>query len=89
MYLKKKRNLSTANLKYLTVENALADAANFIQKMNKAYNFSSTQKWIAFGGSYGGALTIWMRVRYPNLVFGGVSSSGPVAPVVNFKSILH
>lgn len=75
-------------MKYLTVQNALADAANFIQKMNKAYKFSPTQKWIAFGGSYGGALVVWMRVSYPNLVYGGVSSSGPIAPVVNFKSTL-
>lgn len=72
-------------MKYLTVEQALGDAANFIQQMNKAYNFTS-EKWIAFGGSYGGALVVWMRVRYPNLVYGGVSSSGPIAPVVNFKS---
>lgn len=81
-----RRNLKTENMQYLKVEQALADAAYFIQEMNKAYNFTSDQKWIAFGGSYGGALVVWMRVRYPNLVYGGISSSGPIAPVVNFKS---
>lgn len=72
-------------MKYLFSAQALADAANFIQTMTKEHGFSDKQKWIIFGGSYSGALAIWMRQKYPNLVAGAVGSSGPVFLQVNFR----
>lgn len=72
---------------YLTVEQTLADIANFIMSMNKKYKFHPTQKWIVFGGSYGGALAVWIRLLYPHLVYGVISSSGPINLVVDFKRI--
>lgn len=47
------RNTSTANLKYLTSEQALADAAVFIQSINKKEKIQHP-KWVVFGGSYPG-----------------------------------
>lgn len=80
------RNLKLKNLKYLTVQQTLADAANFIRQMNRNHGITKKQKWIVFGGSYGGALAVWLKVKYPEMVFGVVSSSGPINPVINFES---
>jgi hypothetical protein len=68
----------TADLeKYLTVEQALADAAFFVESMLKA-NPKWNGKWVVFGCSYSGALSAWFRLKYPNLVVGSVAPSGPV-----------
>lgn len=78
--------MSTNSLKFLTSEQALADAAHFIDAMNNLYNFEPSQKWVMFGGSYAGALALWMREKYPEKAYGAISSSGPIAPVVDFDS---
>lgn len=52
--------------------------------MKRKYHFQSTQKWIVFGGSYGGALATWLVEKYPHLVYGAVGSSGTEKAVLNF-----
>jgi hypothetical protein len=47
------RDLSTENLVYLSSEQALADLAHFSAFINQTMNLT-TNKWIAFGGSYPG-----------------------------------
>ncbi|XP_023948748.2 putative serine protease K12H4.7 [Bicyclus anynana] len=77
-------DLSTKNLVYLSSHQALADLANFIIAMNDKYKFNREVKWIAFGGSYPGSLAAWLRLKYPHLVHGAISSSGPLLAKVNF-----
>lgn len=73
----------------LTVDQALADAAMFIQKMNDQYTFQSTQKWIIFGGSYAGALAMWLVELYPDIAYGAISSSGTVKATMNFRQFFE
>lgn len=64
------RDLSTANLKYLSSEQGLADLATFRVAMAKQYGLTDDNKWILFGGSYPGALAAWFRYKYPHLAHG-------------------
>lgn len=77
--------MSTENLKYLTSKQALADTAHFIKNMTEKYLFTKNQKWIAYGGSYAGALAIWMIEKYSDLIHGVISTSGPVFLKVDFN----
>ncbi|KAI1723133.1 serine carboxypeptidase s28 domain-containing protein [Ditylenchus destructor] len=76
-------NTSTANLKYLSSEQALADAAVFIQSINKKEKIQNP-KWVVFGGSYPGNLAAWLREKYPDLVVGAVASSAPVRAKLDY-----
>ncbi|KAF5283542.1 hypothetical protein FQA39_LY17322 [Lamprigera yunnana] len=78
-------NLNTENLVYLSSQQALADLANFVVVTNKRYNLSSKVKWIVFGGSYPGSLAAWMRLKYPHLIDGAMSASGPLLALADFK----
>lgn len=71
-------------MKYLSSEQALADLAQFIQAKNVEYKFGDDVKWIAFGGSYPGSLAAWVREKYPNLIYGSVSTSGPLLAKADF-----
>ena len=78
-------DLSIKNLSYLTSEQALADLAEFVKAMKLHYKLADTQKWIAFGGSYPGSLAAWAREKYPELIYGSISSSGPLLAKVDFQ----
>ena len=59
------------NLGFLSIEQAMADFAKVI----KGYK---TDKVIAFGGSYGGMLSAYMRYTYPHLIYGALAASAPI-----------
>lgn len=77
-------DLSTKNLQYLSSQQALADLANFVENMNDKYKLPPSTKWIVFGGSYPGSLAAWMRLKYPHLVHGAMSASGPLLAQIDF-----
>ena len=69
------------NLKYLTVEQTLNDFNDFM----KEYRLSIPGKpraAVLFGGSYGGMLAAWLRMKFPQTFQGAIAAS---APIIYFK----
>ena len=64
-----------ACLSYCTVEQALADYAVVVQKLRSVYGNVPV---VAIGGSYGGMLAAWFRLKYPASVQGAISASAPI-----------
>eukprot|EP01103_Thecamoeba_quadrilineata_P016855 TRINITY_DN5770_c0_g1_i1.p1 TRINITY_DN5770_c0_g1~~TRINITY_DN5770_c0_g1_i1.p1 ORF type:complete len:468 (+),score=83.33 TRINITY_DN5770_c0_g1_i1:968-2371(+) len=79
-------DLSTNNMRFLSSEQALADAAYFLEHFNGT--LANPGPWIVFGCSYSGALSAWFRAKYPNLVIGSIAPSGPVNALLNFTEYL-
>lgn len=67
------------NLKFLTVPQVLWDFIDVIDHVRSETYYAATDKAvIAVGGSYGGMLSAWMRLKYPNQVQGALASSAPI-----------
>lgn len=64
----------------LTTEQAMADFAVLITSL-KSYLNAENSAVIAFGGSYGGMLSAYMRFRYPNIIDGSIAASAPILVV--------
>ncbi|OMJ89196.1 hypothetical protein SteCoe_8670 [Stentor coeruleus] len=63
------------NLKYLSPHQALADYAYLLNYLKREYYGLPV---IAWGGSYGGMLAAWFRMKFPHLVAGSIASSAPI-----------
>merc|ERR1719295_1997842 len=79
-------DMSTENMRYLSSRQGLEDLGHFMSAMNSKYNLTN---WVTFGGSYPGSLSAWMRLRFPHLVSGSVSSSGPLFAKLDFSEYLQ
>ncbi|XP_073990696.1 lysosomal Pro-X carboxypeptidase [Rhodnius prolixus] len=62
---------------YLSSSQALADYVDVINIVKKEFS-ATDSKVIAFGGSYGGMLASWMRMKYPAVITGAVAASAPI-----------
>lgn len=76
--------MSFENLKYLNVDQALADLAAFIVWFKASTPGLENSKVILVGGSYAGTMAVWMRQKYPHLVAGSWASSAPLLAKVDF-----
>ncbi|KAJ0178792.1 hypothetical protein K1T71_005567 [Dendrolimus kikuchii] len=81
-------NFTTENLRFLNVDQALADLAYFIHDLKKQPRFAGS-KIILYGGSYAANMVLWFKQRYPHLVLGTVASSGPILGKVDFTGYLE
>jgi len=70
-------SLNKGNVNFLSTENALMDYANLIRHIQDKYDAHSSPV-VTFGGSYGGMLAAWMRMKFPDLVQAAVVSGGPI-----------
>ncbi|KAJ0088964.1 hypothetical protein Patl1_32646 [Pistacia atlantica] len=75
---------NASTLGYLSSTQALADYATLIIDFKK--NLSAIDSpVVVFGGSYGGMLAAWFRLKYPHVAIGALASS---APILNFENMV-
>lgn len=72
------QSFTPANVKFLTVDQALMDYVKFIQFIKASDKKYTNSPVIAFGGSYGGMLAAWMRMKYPHVIAGAHAASAPI-----------
>ncbi|XP_065089084.1 putative serine protease K12H4.7 [Ochlerotatus camptorhynchus] len=71
-------------LKFLNVDQALADVAHFVEEMKRTIPGATNSKIIMAGGSYSATMVAWFRQKYPHLLDGGWASSAPLLAKLDF-----
>ncbi|GAY58692.1 hypothetical protein CUMW_188930 [Citrus unshiu] len=64
-------------LGFLSSTQALADCAQLITDVKRNLSAENCPV-IAIGGSYGGMLASWLRLKYPHIAIGALASSAPI-----------
>lgn len=63
--------------RFLSIEQVMWDYINLLTFI-KDEDDMQDRATIAFGGSYGGMLAAWMRMKYPQHIQGAIASSAPI-----------
>ena len=66
------------HLRFLSAEQALADYAELIAELRDELPGGHDSPFIGFGGSYGGMLASWFRIKYPHAIEGAIAGSAPI-----------
>ncbi|KAI3823353.1 hypothetical protein L1987_04788 [Smallanthus sonchifolius] len=82
---KKKAYKDSKSLGYLSSTQALADYATLIVDLKNNLTAKDAPV-IVFGGSYGGMLAAWFRLKYPHVAIGALASSSPILQFENITS---
>ncbi|CAO2839284.1 unnamed protein product [Amaranthus hypochondriacus] len=77
------KNASTQG--YLSSTQALADYATLILDLKNNLTAAHCPV-LVFGGSYGGMLAAWFRLKYPHVAIGALASSSPILNFGNLTS---
>jgi len=78
---------STANMRYLSSTQALADLARVIDFIKSDLDTRQSAV-ITVGGSYPGNLAAWFRLKYPSVTQGSIASSAPLNAEPNFSQYM-
>lgn len=81
--------LTTANMKYLTLENSIADLNYFASNVHLPFDRFGTSApskapWVFAGGSYSGALAAWTEATAPGTFWAYLASSAPVEAISDY-----
>ncbi|KAF4353045.1 hypothetical protein G4B88_010034 [Cannabis sativa] len=68
---------NASTLGYFNSAQALTDYANILLHIKSTYQ-APNSPIIVIGGSYGGMLASWFRLKYPHIALGALASSAPI-----------
>ena len=67
------QSIPSQSMKHLTIEQTMLDFVQLVQSQR-----GLDQPVIAVGGSYGGMLAAWLRMKYPHIFQGALAASAPI-----------
>jgi lysosomal Pro-X carboxypeptidase len=76
-------NETSKYMQFLSTEQALADYATLVYMLRTngtvlPHGPAVNSAFIGFGGSYGGMLASWLRIKYPSAIDGVIAASAPI-----------
>jgi lysosomal Pro-X carboxypeptidase len=70
--------MTRENLKFLSVKQVMLDYVTLLDYLRELFPEQQQEPAFLFGGSYGGMLAAWIRMKYPHKFQGAIASSAPI-----------